>query len=184
MTFPETQNKNFMFSKKLILLSIMSIAYMANAQHEGHQGDPSSSHAFDQVSALVGTWEGTYEWLGTERKGSIKAIYTKSGNAAVIENLFQDGQLSMTSVYHKDNAKLRMTHFCVNNQPRLIVEDTSLPNQLVFTYLDVTNVKSPEDGHVHRVKLVFVDNRHIQIEFTFKSKSRESIERIDLAKVS
>jgi hypothetical protein len=50
---------------------------------------------------------------------SLKEYLTGNGSA-LVESLIMGGVPTMTTVYHLDEADLRMTHYCgAKNQPRL-----------------------------------------------------------------
>ena len=58
--------------------------------------------------------------------------------------------LAMGSVYHLDGADLRVTHYCAaQNQPRLRATSFGTDNSDIrFSFVDITNLRSPSDGHV------------------------------------
>src|SRR5438477_12411109 len=95
----------------------------AEAQHDEGGSPPASktNDTFNLIKALVGDWQGSYEWIGKNRKGPMNARYYLTGNGtAVVEDLIVDGDPNMTTVYHLDGADLRATHYCAaGNQPRL-----------------------------------------------------------------
>lgn len=80
-----------------------------------------SAAALAQIRGLAGDWEGTFVWRGSgDAAEKLTAKYSETGHAAVVETLIMNGKPTMTSVYHLDGpSDLRMTHFCVQNQPRL-----------------------------------------------------------------
>jgi len=140
--------------------------------------------AFGKIRGLAGHWEGTFSWSGGRNaSGKIGAQYYTTGNgSAVIENLVQDGIPSMTSVYHLDNADLRLTHYCAaRNQPRL--KATSVDQDLgriTFSFVDITNLSSPRAGHVNGLEIRFLAPDHITLLFRFTGDGKESDELIDL----
>src|SRR5205823_13833605 len=70
------------------------------------------------IKALVGDWQGSYEWIGKNRKGPMNAKYYLTGDGtAVVEDLIVDGNPNMTTVYHLDGADLRATHLLCRGQP-------------------------------------------------------------------
>ena len=138
--------------------------------------------AFTKLHALAGVWEGTYAWSGTEPKKAV-ARYSLTGNgSAVTEDLFQEGVPTMTSVYHLDGADLRLTHFCAaQNQPRLKATDfDSEGNKVTFSFVDITNLKSPSAGHVDGVELKFLTADHINLRFHFVADGKGKDELFDL----
>ncbi len=75
----------------------------------------------------------------------------------------------MTSVYHMDGQDLRLTHYCgANGPPRLraaLVDETA--SLIRFSFVDITNLKSPDSGHVNAVELRLHSAQQITLTFTF-----------------
>jgi len=143
--------------------------------------------ALEKLRALSGDWKGSFEWSGTRSdKGPMNASYYSTGNgSAVVENLTMDGVPVMTSVYHLDGADLRMTHYCAaQNQPRLKASRIDMARGIAdFALVDITNLRSPEAGHVVGLELRFLGPDHITLAFRFEGGGKSSLERIDLKRV-
>ena len=92
----------------------------------------------------------------------------------------------MTTVYHLDGADLRMTHFCgAQNQPRLKASRIDLAQgALDFSFVDITNLKSPDAPHVYGCELRFLNADHITLTFLFENGAQKSRERITLKRLS
>lgn len=148
------------------------------------QGETKETAAFQRLKDLVGNWEGTFAWSGGRTAtGKMDAQYYTTGNgSAVVENLLVDGTPTMTSVYHLDGSDLRVTHFCgAQNQPRLKATAINADgSEITFSFVDITNLRSPEAGHVHGADLRFLDANHINLRFHFNSGDKDSDELIDL----
>jgi hypothetical protein len=141
-----------------------------------------------RLQSLVGRWHGTVRWTGAAPRppGELDAHYSLTGNgSAVVEDLESEGQVVMTSVYHLDGPDLRLTHFCgAGNQPRLKASAIDAHDGLLrFAFVDVTNLKTPESGHVHGVELRIHDERHLTLVFSFLARGRESYEHIELTRL-
>ena len=143
--------------------------------------------SFERLRALVGEWEGTYQWSGarTGSSGRMNATYTVTGNgSAVVENLTVDNVPTMTSLYHTDGTDLRMTHLCAaQNQPRL--KATRIDDEegvMEFSFVDITNLPSPNAPHVEELEIRFLAEDRIRLTFTFISDAGRSYERIDLVR--
>jgi len=143
-----------------------------------------ASTAFGKLASLAGEWEGTYAWSGGRNvSGKMDARYYATGHgSALVENLIQEGTPVMTTVYHMDGDDLRMTHFCAaQNQPRL--KATAFDpdgNGVTFSFVDITNLRSPGAGHVHGLEVRFLDADHITLKFHFKGGDKDSDELVDL----
>jgi hypothetical protein len=142
------------------------------------------SAALDKLRGLAGNWEGTFTWSGGRNAtGRMGAQYYTTGNgSAVVENLTQDGVPSMTSVYHLDGADLRLTHFCAaQNQPRLKATAVDPDKgEITFSFVDITNLRSPSSGHVEGLEIRFIAPNHVALRFHFKSGDTDSQELVDL----
>jgi hypothetical protein len=139
-----------------------------------------------KLSALVGDWEGHYEWTGGRPGGELKASYYLMGNSsALVENLIMAGVPSMTTVYHLDNGDLRMTHFCAaKNQPRLKAGKIDLTKgRIEFALVDVTNVPSLAAPFVHGLDVQLAGDDKVELTFHFENAGKKSDEHITLKRV-
>jgi hypothetical protein len=53
---------------------------------------------------------------------------------------------------------------------------------ITFTFLDATNLSSPDAGHMHRVVFTFVDANHHTEDWQFLDHGKEMIAHFDLQK--
>jgi hypothetical protein len=166
---------------RFLVTTLIAFACIANAE------DNSAAAAFGKLKSLVGDWEGTLEWTGARTgTGSMNASYYLTGNgSALVENLIVKGTPVMSSVYHLDGADLRLTHYCgAQNQPRLKAKRIDAAQGAVdFSFVDITNLKSPDAPHVNGLELRLVDANHISVTFLFQSGGQDSRERITLTRV-
>ena len=170
--------------KRALLAAMLSAAAVGvAATPEG-----SAAAALEQLRRLSGEWKSSYAWTGARTdSGAMDATYSVTGNgSAVVETLISGGTPSMTTVYHLDGADLRMTHYCgAQNQPRLKAKRIDLAKGLLaFSFVDATNLKSPDAPHVHGFELEFVDAGHIVLTFLFDAAGKHSRERIELARTT
>ena len=159
------------------------MATLGFAQANNSDGDA----AFQKLSALVGDWEGKYEWTGGRPGGELKASYYLTGNSsALVENLIMGGVPSMTTVYHLDNGDLRATHFCAaKNQPRLKASKIDLSNgTITFALVDVTNVSSLAAPFVHGLDVQLAGGDRLELTFHFENAGKKSDEHITLKRVA
>jgi hypothetical protein len=138
----------------------------------------SAAGAFEKLRALSGDWEGTVAWTG-KSANAVSAHYYLTGNgSAVVEDLSN----GMTSVYHLDAADLRVTHYCAaQNQPRLKATFFGAGNSDIrFSFVDITNLRSPGDGHVSGLEVRFLEPDRVNITFQFTSNGKDAFELVDL----
>jgi len=166
--------------RPLLLALAVSVLPLLQAQ------ETPAALALQKIRGLDGRWEGTFEWSGARSaKGKMEAEYYVTGNgSAVVENLVSDGKPMMTTVYHLDGPALRATHFCAaQNQPRLKADRIDLAhNEIDFGFVDVTNLKTPDTGHVHGLEWRMKDADHLTLTFVFRAGEKESRERIQLTR--
>jgi hypothetical protein len=177
-------------SSAFIVTLFVSIAFAgARAQDENHAAPPAANNnTFNSIKTLVGDWEGTFQWIGTARKGRMNAKYYLTGSgSAVVEDLISDGKSpNMTTVYHLNGTELRATHFCgAGNQPRLKATSTNQNlDSVKFEMIDITNLAKPEAGHVKDLELRLTDPNQLTILFTFVASGKETVEEINLTRKS
>jgi hypothetical protein len=139
-----------------------------------------------KIGSLEGRWEGHLAWSGARQgTGDIAANYTLAKfRNSVTENLMMDGKPYMTSVYHLDGPDLRVTHFCVESQPRLKADQVdAAAGTAHFGLVDVTNA-GPKSGYVEEISIATPDPNSLRIAFVFKGNGPRSVETIDLKRVA
>ena len=58
-----------------------------------------------------------------------------------------------STLFHKDNAELMLTHYCVaGNQPRLVATEIA-GDALHFTFRDATNLATRDQGHMDEARI-------------------------------
>jgi hypothetical protein len=151
----------------LLLLLFVSLA-----------GSPllASSHstgAFKKLLSLAGDWEGKDEH-GMVVKTSFKPV---ASNTAVMETLAMYGMDEMISLYSVDQDSIALVHYCpTNNQPRMrSAPDSDDFKELVFEFQDAGNLKSPAEGHQHRLVLRFEDANHITETWTWRQNDKDTL---------
>jgi hypothetical protein len=117
-------------------------------------------------------WEGR-DSAGRDIRVTFRVV---SGGSAVLSEITdRDDKEDMITVFHLDGDRLLTTHYCgAENQPRMRATATLDAKQITFELLDVTNLKSERDGHMRRVVLRLVDDRHHTEEWTFVENGKET----------
>ena len=138
------------------------------------------TQAFDAIKALKGDWEGKMS-DGTVVTTSFR---TTAAGSAVLQMIGEGTEMEMPTVYHLDGDRLMATHYCAaQNQPRMVLEPGQDPSKaLKFKFLDVTNLKSPEAGHMNGVAFRFTDRDHMRQEWIYRENGKESPEVFDLVR--
>ena len=154
---------------KLILFICLGLALMAGFSAAGDKTAPE----LERLKQLVGSWK------AVDPEGKAVAITYKlaSSDNSLMETLDTEGKKqSMVTMYHLDNDKVMMTHYCsLGNQPRMRVDKSNKdPNKLSFKFVDGTNLKSKDDMHMHRLVFTFKDKDHFTQEWFLRDKGKES----------
>jgi hypothetical protein len=137
------------------------------------------SAGFEKIKGLVGDWTGAGVGEGHNEKVTISYAIT-SGGSAVMETLQMDDH-TMVTVYHPDGESVMMTHYCAaGNQPRMRAKGGD--KDLAFTFVDVTNLASPDALHMHDLKLTFDDADHITQEWTTRTGDKKTPVMFKLAR--
>ena len=133
---------------------------------------------FDRIRSLVGEWRGT-----TAEGKPVTISYTLvSGGTAVMEHIGPGEEADMVTMYYPDGRRLMMTHYCAgNNQPRMRADDMPPDGKkLEFKFVDATNLKSPDMGHMEHLVLKFPDADHLTQEWTWVERGKGGTEVFNL----
>jgi len=131
--------------------------------------DTPASH-FDQLKKLAGTWEGKT----ADGKPASITLQVVSDGSALME--LDEGE-KMVTMYHPDNDRLLMTHYCsAHNQPRMQAEVSPDGKRFTFNFLDATNLAKPDAGHMHRMILTIEDANHMTQQWFFLDGTKELTE--------
>ena len=163
------QEKLNMKSIRIALSLVLLLAATAFAQD--------AQKAFDQLKTLNGTWVGKAS-NGHELKVSFRP--TAGGSALMSEMM---GEEDMVTMFHMDNDRLLMTHYCgAGNQPRMQASLSPDGETITFTFVDATNLSSAKAGHMDRVVITIPDLDHHTEDWTFKQDGKEMKEHFELAR--
>ncbi len=134
---------------------------------------PHSSAAFKKLLSLAGEWEGKDEH-GMAAKTTFKPM---ASNTAVMETLAMSGMEEMISLYSVDQDSIALVHYCpTNNQPRMrATPDSDDFKELTFEFQGAGNLKSPAEGHQHRLVIRFEDVNHITETWTWRQNDKDTL---------
>ncbi|HLG93462.1 MAG TPA: hypothetical protein VI546_01355 [candidate division Zixibacteria bacterium] len=139
---------------------------------------PKSTPGFEKLKSLTGEWQAKTK-DGQPVKVSYKLV---SNGSALIETLEmgKKGEGTMVTVYHLDGDQLMMTHYCsANNQPRMKAQPASGEiKSLTFSFLDATNLAPPDSGHMHRLMIIFQDEKRMTQEWTWREYGKDAFTEV------
>jgi hypothetical protein len=132
--------------------------------------------AFTAIRSMPGTWEGKTP-DGRPLKVTFKVV---SGGSAVMSEILGDHE--MISVFNLDGAnRLLLTHYCsAGNQPRMQASVSPDGKTITFNFVDATNLKAADAGHMDRMVLTLLDDNHHTEDWTFVDHGKEMKESFDL----
>jgi hypothetical protein len=155
------------------ILAAVAAAVLAFAIAPARAGGNGTA-AFEQLKSLAGHWE-------TEKSNTDKAtldLELTAGGTAVIEKaiVYTAGkQVEMVTLYYLDGDQLKLTHYCMaGNQPTMRGSYAPDAKTLTFEFEGATNLKSPNDGHMHHAVYTFIDNDHFKTTWTFRKDQKDA----------
>jgi len=151
-----------------VVLMLVLVAAAASAQSDGQR-------AFNQLKSMAGTWEGK-----TSDGQTVTMTYSLiSGGTTVMSEA--SPHESMVTMYTLDGNRLLMTHYCAaGNQPRMTAAISPDGKTLEFTFLDATNLASPQAGHMNHAVFTFADANHYGESWTWTQGGQSKTEHFDL----
>jgi hypothetical protein len=139
-----------------------------------HSAPYTGSAEFQRMKQLAGVWEGTADMGKPGEKVRVEYRLT-AGGSALVETLFPGNPEEMVSVYHDQNGKLAMTHYCMlHNQPHMTLAGAD-GNTLDLVFAGSGNDIDPaKEKHMHGVAFTFPDNDHMVQKWTLFDKGKEA----------
>jgi hypothetical protein len=130
----------------------------------------------ERLKSMVGTWQGK-----SSTGESYEVTYTLvAGGASVMTQMHMLDD-DMMSMYYVNGDDLLMTHFCpTKNQPRMKATISPDLNTVSFDFMDATNMKGPNAGHMHRAVFMFSDPEHYTEEWTWKQQDKSNTIRYEM----
>ncbi len=130
-------------------------------------GATDAASAFATLKNLAGQWE----TKGPDGNPTVVTWKAISAGSAMMEEMPHENMITM---YHLDNDRLLMTHYCsAKNQPRMQAEVSPDGKTIIFNFLDATNLASPADGHMHKMVLTVRDKDHFSEQWFFSQGGKD-----------
>lgn len=128
---------------------------------------PNAKASFENLKVLAGQWE-TKDPSGKRQIITWKVV---SGGSVLMESMEEE---SMVTMYHVDNNRLLLTHYCsAQNQPRMQAQVSDDGKTFTFDFIDATNMASPNDGHMRKLVLTIQDKDHFTEQWFFTQKGKD-----------
>jgi hypothetical protein len=139
------------------------------------QSDAKST--FEHLKSLNGSWEGK-----ANNGKPVKLVFrSTSGGSALVSEIM--GDEDMISVFHMDNDRILVTHYCAaGNQPRMQASSSPDGKTVTFTFVDGTNLSSPKAGHMNSLVIGIPDADHHTEDWTFVQDGKETKEHFEVVR--
>lgn len=176
--------------RRVILISasiVLMLPINASPIAQSNPGNKAAAaEAFQKFKKLAGKWKGR-STKGWEETITYKTI--AAGSVVVGESFDAHPNERMMTMFHMDNDRLMLTHYCVaKNQPRLVATSFADDGKTItFTFLDGGNLPTRDRGHMDKAVIRFVDDNHMTSHWTWYQNGKESwmeeirLERLPLA---
>ena len=141
--------------------------------------------AFAKLKAFRG------QWVAKGPQGTTYITYSPAASDSVLlESMTGDKQNTMAavyptmmSVYHLDNDRLAMTHYCgQGNQPRMRADKLE-GSRLRFAIIDVTNLPRSAASHMVAVTFTFKDARSFRQAWINRADGKEETWTFEFTRV-
>ena len=141
-----------------------------------------SNSSFSRMKQLAGRWEGSGENTPGEKQDKIVVVYeiTAGGNA-VLERIFPGTSQEMVTMYYEEKGKLTLMHFCLIGTRSLMTlkpfsadSNARQNNVYEFSLIENPGLDSTNDTHMHSLKIVFVDENHMNQEWEMFEAGKSS----------
>ena len=161
---------SFLCMAACLFLAGPLVTHAGEYQSAPYKGSPE----FERVKQLVGAWEGTSGMGKAGEKTRVEYRLT-AGGSALVESLLPGNEGEMVSVYHDQNGKLAMTHYCMlRNQPHMVLAKSDAQSlELVFA-LQGNVIDPAKEKHRHAVSFTFTDNDHFVQKWTMFDKGKNA----------
>ena len=162
---------------KRAILAAVAIAMLAVSTAMAQAPRPAAK-AFDQIKALAG------EWVAKLSDGSeTRVSYRVASNGSAVIETIGDDTTGMVSVYTVDGDRILMTHYCsAGNQPRMAAKVTPDSKTLVFEFLDISNLKSPDAMHIHGLAMTIGGPDQVTNVWTHRMGGKDGDMKFELAR--
>lgn len=156
---------------KRLMKSALVCAFVLGGAMGSSAGNPSP--AFEKLKTLAGDWEGKPLPDGPTARVNYRLT---SAGSVVVETDMPGEPGEMMTLFHPDGESVVATHYCAaRNQPRMRSSSLSADGkEISFRFLDVTNLASPEAGHMREVTFQFQDADHFTTTWTYRENGKDS----------
>lgn len=134
---------------------------------------PATNPAWEKMKSLVGQWEGTMAHGDMNMPVTVSYELVSDGTSLMERMNAPDHSHEMITMYYPDGSRIMMTHYCSEgNQPRMRA-DALNGDTVAFSFVDATNLSSPQAEHMRRLVVKFADADHFTQEWTHRKAGKD-----------
>ena len=148
--------------KQYMIMMLLAVCAPVLAGEGGGEHAPyTGSVDFERLKGLAGTWQGVTVMQGKQEPVQIEYRVTSAGST-VVETMFPGTPKEMISVYHDQDGKPGLTHYCaMKNRPNLAMH-ASNEDRIHFKFTASDSVNPEKDAHMHELIIHFIDKDMIE----------------------
>lgn len=114
-----------------------------------------TSHEFERMKSLVGTWTGKTEMPGQGIVDLTVQYRLLAGGSVLEERCFQGTPGEMITMYYDQGDKLAMTHYCaLGNRPAMTLASSDAKS-LKFDFDSTCGIDPTKESHMHALTIQF-----------------------------
>lgn len=146
---------------------------------------PGAARADEDPLARIRGLAGT--WLAVDASGrptdQVASVFRVTANGHSVEEvMFPGTDHEMVNMYYRDVDEVHMTHYCAGgNQPVLRLVPGREPGVLELQFLDISNMVTMNDEHMHEARYQWLGEDRLRIEWrTFRDGRFLDASRIEM----
>jgi len=159
---------------KKLATAVLAILVMGAICVRSAAAGGNGAEAFEKMKALVGDWQTETSANG---KATLRLELTSGGTALLEKFHMEEGgkPVEMITLYYLDGDQLKLTHYCMaGNQPTMAGTYDATAKSIKFNFVSISNLKSPDTGHMHHAIYTFLDNDHFKTSWTFRKDQKDA----------
>jgi hypothetical protein len=142
--------------------AVLAIVVVLGAGPAASGPAAAGSPAWESMKSLQGDWDGVYGGK-VKTKASYRLV---SNGTALMETLDSHESGEMVTMYHPDGKGLAMTHYCSESTQSRMRASGNDGKKIRFSFVDVTNLSSPDAMRMTGLVLTMKDRDHFDAEWT------------------
>ena len=167
--------------RKAVILLALTFA-LSSAAHAGKPAPMTTAvpALWDALVSLSGSWSIASPVSDADKAFRI-SVRSISRGTALVETFGNPRKNVTETVYHRAGDKVMGTHYCAQgNQPRLVLDQTSTPDRLIFRFHDITNLQSPAASHLVKLEFKLINNDVVERIETYSAAGTIEVSQLRL----